>query len=149
MQWMTKKFDAQCHEIDRLKEQNITLQASLTDSSDKCALLTNENASLNKMVIQLRAQLSGMQSSASKNQLSEVETAILSNCINSGVSGFCSEDMVVSLIYSRLEITNAIDQLERKGLIKVGPLAQSGTFYSISEAGKKYEHDIQNDDYSF
>ena len=149
MQLFTKVFDAQHNEIEQLKEENTELQTSLTDSSEKLAILSNENATLNKMVIQLQTQLSTMQLSASKNRLSEVETAIMSNCINSGVSGFCSEDMVVSLTYSRLEITNAIDQLERKGLIQMGPLANSGTFYSISETGKKYENDIEKDDYSF
>jgi len=149
LQLITNIFDAQHNKIDQLKEKNTALQTSLTDSSEKLEKLSTENATLNKMVIQLQAQLSGMQSSVAKSRLSEVETAILSNCINSGVSGFCSEDMVISLIYSRMEITNAIDQLERKGLIQVGPLAQSGTFYLISETGKKYEHDIENSDYSF
>ncbi|NWF39095.1 hypothetical protein F3F96_08110 [Mariprofundus sp. NF] len=149
MQLITNLFDAQRNEIDQLKEKSSGLQTTLTESGEKLAKLADENATLNKMVIQLQAQLAGMQSSASKSRLSEVETAILSNCIDSGVSGFCSEDMVVSLTYSRLQITNAIDQLERKGLIQVGPLAQSGTFYLISETGEKYEQEIEKDDYSF
>ncbi|NWF37130.1 hypothetical protein [Mariprofundus sp. KV] len=149
MQLLARLFDAQHNEIDQLKDKNTRLQTSLTDASENVEKLLNENAALNKMVIQLQSQLSGLQSSASKSRLSEVETAILSNCIDSGVAGFCSEDMVDSLIYSRLEVTNAIDQLERKGLIQVGPLARSGTFYRISETGKKYEKDIENNDYSF
>ena len=149
MQLITKIFDAQHNEIDQLKEHNLTLQTNVSDSTENLAIVMNENERLSKMVNQLQAQLSSMQASAAKSRLSEVETAVLSNCINSGISEFCSEDMVISLIYSRLEVTNAIDQLERKGLIEVGPLAPIGTFYSITETGKKYEHDIEKDTYSF
>ncbi len=149
MQLITKIFDAQHNEIDHLKEDNISLQKNVSDFRGKMAISMDENKALRKTVNQLQSQVSAMQLSASQSRLSEVETAVLSTCINSGISSFCSEDMVVSLIYSRLEITNAIDQLERKGLIQVGPLAPIGTFYSITETGKKYEHDIEKDTYSF
>jgi len=149
LQFITKIFDAQNSQINQLKEGNSALQGNLSDYSDQLARVQNEKTLLNKVIQQLEMQISSMQAEAAKSRLTEVETAILSNCINADISGFCSEDMVISLPFSRLEITNTIDQMERKGLLQVGPLAPSGTFYTISDRGKKYEHDIESDDYSF
>ncbi|GAV19761.1 hypothetical protein MMIC_P0718 [Mariprofundus micogutta] len=132
IQLITSVFDKQNSKLEKLKEQNASLEKSVADLS-----------------VQLERKVAPPRPVTTSNQLSEVETAVLSNCIDSGISGFCSEDMVTSLSYGRLETISAIDQLERKGLLLIGPLAPEGTFYSISDKGKKYVHKIENDDYSY
>lgn len=147
--FLTEAFDLQNRQIKQLKENISTLTESLDLIRDKEALATKKNEKLMYKIAQLEEQLAAISPGSSKNRLSEIEKAILSSCMNTGITGFCSEDMVISLPFNRLEITNAIDQLERKGILQLGPLAANGSYYSLTDHEQQYETEIEKGDYSF
>lgn len=135
--------------LQQLKEDNVVLKNNISLLEKKSAQDEQEKETLVIRTQQLESQLTTAKSEIKFNQPSEVETAILSSCLNTGIAGFCSEDMVVSLPFSRLEVTNAIDQLERKGILQISSLAPQGSFYSISPSGKKLELELEKNDYSY
>ncbi|RLL52293.1 hypothetical protein D8Y20_07200 [Mariprofundus sp. EBB-1] len=149
LEFIFRVFNSQNDQINQLNTDKRVLQESISNQNDTLAELKRENEALFKNIQQLEEQKTFLQTAAANSRMTEVETAILSNCVNADIAGFCSEDMVISLPFSRLDITNAIDQLERKGLIEIGPLASNGTFYLISESGKKHELEIERNVYAY
>jgi len=142
-------LESQNKTLQELKEDNLSLKNGISLLETKSAQDDREKSASMTKVHQLEEQLAAMKSEIKFNHPSEVETAILSSCSNTGITGFCSEDMVVSLPFSRLEVTNAIDQLERKGILQISSLAPQGSFYSISPSGEKLELEIEKNDYSY
>ena len=142
-------FEKQGSNITQLKENNATLRDTVEQLQAKKNHLKKENETLILKISQLEDQISSVKPSAIPTELSEVEREILESCLDSGIEGFCSEDMHASLPFSRMKIAMAIGALEQKEIIHLNSISADGSHYELSDSGKYYLSRIEKNDYSF
>jgi len=142
-------FERQASNITQLKENNATLRDTVEKLQTKKNHLKKEHETLMLKVSQLEEQVSSGNPSAKPTELSEVEREVLESCLDSGIKGFCSEDMHASLPFSRMKIAMAIGALEQKEIIHLSSISADGSHYELTESGKNYLSQIEKDDYSF
>lgn len=135
--------------IERLKKNSSALRDTIEKIQAKKKRLKKENKELLLKVSELEAQLASVKPVIKSPALAEVARELMKSCLDSGIQGFCAEDMYASLSYSRLEISAAISDLEQREMIRIGSISADDCQYELTNLGKRQLLQIKNSDYSF